>query len=239
MDCPRWLRKVRQVLPIVLLLMILAVEVLLYDFLLSHGLWWQNNMDEIRALIGILFEITAIATMIAGLYLYKKGRKSKYRANISHSIEHVKMPDQRILLIVSLKIENKGSVLLALNKVTTRIEILRPLKIEEIPEEPLKKRTEMGWPPGEERELEEIGSLKDIEPEETDSFLFDFLLDKSLEAIRIYSYIENPQRKDKGWDINTTYVINNALNAAEKKRRRENRGKTARFKKTIKRTEFN
>lgn len=162
--------------------------------------------------------IISLGVIFGGLWTYLlfiKNRQIYPRANISHEIFHINLPNKRIFLRVKTVITNIGNVLISLDSGFTRVSQILPVcreaaecienyKIEN-------KRHEIEWPMIDKKEMSK--NKCEIEPGERDELIFDFLLADDLEQIMVYSYFANTQKKQKkfscqrdreiGWPITT------------------------------------
>lgn len=185
---------------------------------------WSTVKDIAEAIQAFT---TSIAIIIGGYWSYKlfvQKRQRYPRANISHLITHIPIDSNKMLMRVVVTIANKGDVLLVLNCGETRIQQVMPVPeniVEAIQQgyDPVEEgETEILWPLLERRVNNWVRGTFEIEPNETDELHYDFIIDRAVEAIIVYSYFRNTtkygrimrllrQHHEVGWSITTTYQL--------------------------------
>jgi hypothetical protein len=160
---------------------------------------------------------TASVGIIVAAYWFFRRRQRHCRAVVTHTIIHRPLGEKRWVRL-SLTIENKGDVLLPLEKIT--IWVFRGLPLEPDLAKRIKstKSTsidlyrgvgtdgEFQWPKISEREFKV--SNNEIEPGESESFHFDFAIDIKITSIFLRSYNNNNTKrgiisKEIGWTVDS------------------------------------
>ena len=164
---------------------------------------WAPTFNEI---------LQALAIIIGGIWTYRKfvkGRLFSPQAALSHDINVVSLKEGKLLVRVTLIVKNIGNILIPVPTCDTRIQQIKPLPSElsdklACNDIYLDKYAEIKWPTIDKLTVT-INS--EIEPNETDEFIFDFVIDNELENILIYSYVPNIKKEDIGWPCSTIYNL--------------------------------
>ena len=170
--------------------------------------------------------VTGLAIIVGGWWSYNKfiKRREKYpRSKITHSIMHISLTNDKVLLHITVNISNEGDVLLSLKSAETWIQQVLPLsgetgKLVKSGNDPvLKERREIEWPLLRSRDALSSEGLQ-IEPGESDWLAYDFVIDKQIEFVRIYSYFKNISQhgREIGWSLENLYDLR-SLQIASKK----------------------
>jgi flagellar biogenesis protein FliO len=148
---------------------------------------------------------TIFALVIGGWWAYTRfirQRTEQPRATLTYRAAHRRFTDREFLLRVSVRATNSGTVLLGVRELRCEIqqvippmpEALAKLKARELINEHDEadldciRCYEQEWTAGE----------VEIEPNESESFDFDFIVDSEVETILIYADLPNAERKDGG-----------------------------------------
>ncbi|HSX29625.1 MAG TPA: hypothetical protein VLE73_03640 [Candidatus Saccharimonadales bacterium] len=159
-----------------------------------------NNVDKIASFF-------TIAAIIAGLWWFYKRREKAPRANIEHDVQFVDLENGTTYVGITYRIQNTGNVVIRpkIAEDTTSsvtIEELKPYlakKIESQDISPMYKLDFLGgraFPPG-----------VCVEPDATQSLLFEFIIQNSTQAIRVYSHLDNDYNDGVAWDLTTTHEV--------------------------------
>lgn len=167
--------------------------------------------------LSALETICKIAALIVGAIWAWKGFIRNRLRFPSATLEHVITSwadEDRIFLRVKVRIANTGNVLIKLSKGKTWLEKLTPL--------PSKVRTavragtpiqkgkhEISWSLIQKHELGANVRIQ-IEPKESDELNFDFVIDKRISRILVYTHLENEAkglRRKIGWNLTSVYAI--------------------------------
>lgn len=177
------------------------------------------DLKELRHLAETLQAVlTSAAIVVGGLwsYLLFVRKRQKYpRASLAHNISHRPLGDGYVLLSVRAGITNAGEVLLSIVSVETRLQQVLPppsdlIKALKGGQDPIPEgRTEMDWPLLRSRLSDDKARELQIEPGESDSIQYDFMLDRSVRTVEIYTYIKNEKvrKRDVGWSVTSLYDI--------------------------------
>ena len=167
--------------------------------------------------LSVLETICKIGALIVGAVWAWKGFIRNRLRFPSATLEHVITSwtdEDRTFLHIKLRITNTGNVLIKLSNGKTWLEKLTPL--------PSKVRTavragtpikegkhEIAWSLIQKHELTASDYIQ-IEPKESDELHFDFVIDKRISRILVYTHLENEakglQRKI-GWNLTSIYAI--------------------------------
>ncbi len=203
----------------------LFVILLILDLILFGVGWLKVVFSTIQDWAPTFNEILqALAIIIGGWWTYHKfvlGRLSYPQANIEHDISSIILDEHLVLVKVQIIISNIGNTLLTINECDTRIMQLKPVpaslsglmeKNSTDKQMYLEKSAEIAW----DVIVEHIQYYNipdypvfEVEPNESDELIFDFVIDKNIETVLIYSHIYNiTKKKPIGWVKNTVHNIN-------------------------------
>ncbi len=175
------------------------------------------SLDEWQQLGKVLESFAkVIGLFVAGLWgwlLFIKRRQKFPRAKIGNEAQHRALPDERILLRVSVKVENLGEVLLSIESGMVWIQQILPLADDltrVIVESSTEVRTEpeIEWPLLAEKSVGK-NARGEIEPGESETFEFDFILESDIQSVLVYSHFKNEVKREReiGWTCSTLYDI--------------------------------
>jgi hypothetical protein len=183
------------------------------------GLKEEINISQFKEVVDIIQSaVTVIAMIVGGIWsywLFVKNRQRYPRAGIAHHITHRRIGNDKLLLHVSVAISNVGDVLLSLVSLETRIQQVLPLsdKVLEVinkGQNPVSEgETEVAWPLIDSQKLELERGDCEVEPGESQEIHHDFILDAETEAIEVYTYLINEQKRTReiAWDLTTLYEL--------------------------------
>ena len=164
--------------------------------------------------------VTILAILLGGAYaIFKLGvfRDLKPHLTITQSVSHRHIGSNYIHIAVMVELQNSSKVAMELRHAFFRAQMISPLTDEEI--EQLYGNTftddedkRIWWPTLEEIDKSwGVGELI-IEPNETHSETYEFIVGMETETVMIYAYFHNPQYESganvaEGWDTTTVYDI--------------------------------
>jgi hypothetical protein len=195
------------------------VGIFLFQYYRTDFAWVVNWIKTNKDIFEILKNVATIMAMIVGAIwgymLFVKKRQKYPCANISHQITHRSIDDQKFLLNVEVLISNVGTVLLSLVSAEIRIlQVLPPPRdvlysIQKGIDPVRKAETEVQWPMIASRESTFQKNKYEIEPCEQDHFSFDFIIDKNIQTIQIYTFVRNEikRKREIGWSLTTFYDL--------------------------------
>jgi len=171
---------------------------------------FKDKTDIVRSML------TGLAIFIGGLWaliVFILKREKHPHANITHIIKHFPIDDEKVLLRVKVQIENKGNILMQLTSGFTRIQSILPLSndIKELIQNEKSPRpensNEIPWPEIEEIKIKFEKKSCEIEPNERDETIFDFILNSNEQVVSIYTYLQNIKKRksELGWGLTSTY----------------------------------
>ncbi len=156
-----------------------------------------NNIDSIASFF-------TIAAIIAGLWWFYKRREKAPRANIEHGVTFIDLENGTTYVAVTVTIQNTGNVVIrpmiaedTTSEVT--IEELKPYLANSIESQDLSPTYKLGllggraFPPG-----------ICVEPGAKQPLLFEFIIQNTTKAIRVYSHLDN---NGVAWDTTTTHEV--------------------------------
>ena len=168
--------------------------------------------------------ITVVAILVGGFWAYLRfvrGRLGRPRANLTHQVTHRSLENDKVLLRVTVIVENVGNVLLRLGDCILRVQQILPLPVHvsraiqedlELVEEDL---TEIQWSEIISRQRDFAKLPVQLEPGENDEIVYDFVIDSDIETVKIYTHYSSADRlrnmlilKNKdplGWKRTTIY----------------------------------
>lgn len=178
---------------------------------------WQALKDG--ALKQVVETIQAVATIMAlligGIWSYNvfiKHRELYAKANIQHKVGSVKLTKDKVLLRVTVSIENSGNVLLSLREGEVRIERVLPLS--DLSQKKLGNDSDLivdgnphVWPAIKIRRLKWERGGFNIEPGERDEIPSDFVLSSNLQVVNVYTHFKNPNDPRIGWRHSTIFNL--------------------------------
>lgn len=158
------------------------------------------------------------AIVVAGLWTYVlfiRTRQKFPRADVSHLIEHRAISNNSLHVRITIRIANRGDVLLSLVSGQIRLQQILPppaevLNVIQQGGDPVGEGdTEIQWPLLHERELIKKGNDIEIEPNEDDEITCDFVIDSNLQTIQVYTYLKNETKRKReiGWSRTTVYDL--------------------------------
>jgi hypothetical protein len=161
---------------------------------------------------------TCAAILIGGIWGYItfiRNRQKYPRANIKHMIKHRHIDDRRVLLRITIAVENKGDVIISLDKGEVWIQQMVPWPsdsaldaIDSSKETDKNRKAEAEWPVLADRNLSGVKG-HEIEPGEFDEFHYDFVIDSNIKTVIVYSYVKNQTKlgREIGWNKTSVYDV--------------------------------
>jgi hypothetical protein len=174
------------------------------------------NIKDLTDIIQAI--LTSAAILVGGLwsYLLFVRRRQRYpRASLKHEITHRTIGDGFVLLSVAATITNNGEVLLSLISAETRVQQVVPPPPELVSaakdgKDPVTKgEREVRWPLLCSRQSRWEKSQFQIEPGESDSIQYDFILNHEVQTVEVYTYLKNEtiRKRNIGWSITTLHDV--------------------------------
>jgi hypothetical protein len=162
---------------------------------------------------------TVIAIFVGGYWTWRtfvRTRGRFPRANLTHSITHIPLTEDKVLLHVTVTISNTGELLLSFVYGKIFIKQVLPLwhKIRESIDEnndPIPEgERQITWPSprtAKSRRLRwPVGAFQ-IEPGDSHDIVCDFILNSDVQVVKIYSHFTNIRKRKIGWDLTTLYDL--------------------------------
>lgn len=170
------------------------------------------NSCEIKTLAETAQAAITTAAIIAGgiwsYFRFVKNRLFYPRAELKHEIVQKNLVEGKSLLRITLAVFNNGDVLLPISSVWTRVHQIKPVTgkiLEDLTnnQDPaMAEEAEITWPEIGIRQIE-YTSDAEIEPGESESFHFDFVIDSTVKSVQIYSFFSNVRKENAGWPLTT------------------------------------
>jgi len=186
---------------------------------------WLKAGKDLAAFVQSLATVVAI---VIGAWWVLKRRRLFPRAKFNATVVDARVTDDRLLLHVSIAVENVGDVLLSLGPSIVCVQQLVPLSSAHrervaaggalLPTGAL----EVDWPVLDKCEPDWKGH--EFEPGETGSFEFDFTVPSGIETVLVYSYFTNlakQNRGEMGWNATTVHHISDKTKAKVSSERKE------------------
>lgn len=159
-----------------------------------------NNIEKIASFF-------TIAAIIAGLWWFYKRREKAPRANIEHAVNFINLDNGTTYVGITVTIQNTGNVVIRpkIAEDTTSeviIEELKPYLADSIESQDLSPTYKLGFlggrafPPG-----------ICVEPGARQQLLFEFIIQNTTRAIRVYSHLDNDYNDGVAWDMATTHEV--------------------------------
>jgi len=156
---------------------------------------------------------TVAAIAVGARWTYSRfisQRTEQPRATLSYRAAHRTMSDGASLLRVSVKAVNSGTVLLGVRELRCEIQRVAPPSPETLAKleakELINQRDEADLDCIRCYEQEWEAGEVEIEPKESESFDFDFVVDDEIETVLIYADLPNAERSDGvGWQATGFY----------------------------------
>jgi len=174
-------------------------------------------MTEIGKYFVILKDCFICVGVAFSIYLFRQKREKYPRANISHHVNTLQIDDNKTLLNIIVLMENIGDALININSARTSIAQILPApdelikNIDDISKVFEKDRKDIDWGKisGLGESILENRTIIEIEPGEKDEICFDFVIEKSVQVVHIYSYFKNDEKgkKNIGWHKNVVYNV--------------------------------
>ena len=161
---------------------------------------------------------TVVALLVGGVWSYRlfvKNRLDKPRAETEHNVIVKKIGTNHLLVHVGLIVKNQSQVIMKITSGEVRLVSILPLADKIITklhngEKTLRSsETEVVWPEKQVIEFDWSEVPRVIEPQEKDTFHFDFFAKQPLCTFQVYSYIENisVRRRKIGWNTTTFHDV--------------------------------
>jgi hypothetical protein len=170
-------------------------------------------ISVVKPYADLLLTIATVGALTVGAIwsrrtIFKK-REEFPKIGLTHSIYASTINSQHRFLRVTLTIENQGQVLVRLDEVDTWLYQLNPWPEDILDEQ---KMLEPGqghyrWP-GVQGVTNRIVETKkvEIEPGEMQDFSFDFVFEVGVRVVIVYSYVNNPTKREGiGWNLSTIH----------------------------------
>jgi hypothetical protein len=149
--------------------------------------------------------VTIFALAVGGWWTYTRfirQRTEQPRATLTYRAAHRRLTPRELLLRVSVRATNSGTVLLGVRELCCEIHQVAPLTSEALAK--LEARELIN-----ERDEADLGCIRcyeqkwkagevEIEPNESESFDFDFIVDSAAETVLVYADLPNAEREDGG-----------------------------------------
>jgi hypothetical protein len=139
-------------------------------------------------------------------FIFIKNRERFPRAKLDHSVSEIRL-DDKLILRLSLSIENIGKVILPVEAGEIWLQKIETSSssIDDFVNDENLTKSEIAW---QSLEMRKIDNKFELEPNEFDSFHFDFVIDNDIEIVQFYTHIENSKKKGNlGWNKTTIHYL--------------------------------
>jgi hypothetical protein len=161
--------------------------------------WWKDLAQTVQA-------AATCAAIGIGACWWWRSRNWYPRVRIDHEIIVRHLGPDRTLVRVHIKLSNEGKQLVRLCTGRTRIQHVLPClpefadAVQNLPMELSGHDQELGWKEICGRAMYGSGNqAREVEPGETDFVEQDFVIDRSVSCILVYTYIKNEYKSRTGW----------------------------------------
>jgi hypothetical protein len=185
--------------------------------------YWKDLASIVQSVF------TTIGIVVAGAWAFHRfclRRERAPRVNLVHKISDRPIIANKRLLHVEAEMSNLGDVIFSVGSGLTCVQQILPIlndletKINNGADPVPEGKTEIDWPLITElKKTEWPAGEFEIEPGETDSVHYDFLIDADIKTVAIYSCFDQIKKHKKKieWEVTTIYDIsknNNICNDA-------------------------
>jgi hypothetical protein len=181
--------------------------------------WALHEWQTVTSIIADL--ATTLAVFFAGLWtyvLFVRNRERYPRAAIKQVASVLNLDDRSTLVRVQIRVTNIGKVLLPIEDLECRLQQVVPV------EGAVKARLRAGeslvigpatavdWPMLSEASWRYQRNQSEIEPGEAEIFCCDFVVDRSVRCVRIYSHLANQSKAAAmGWTCSTDLSVSEGV----------------------------
>lgn len=164
--------------------------------------------------------VTIVAILLGGAYaIFKLGvfRDLKPHLTITQSVSHRLVGSKYIHIAVTASLHNSSKVAIELRRAFFRAQLISPLvddEVERMYDETFSDDEDerIWWPTLEEIDKSWNDGELIVEPNETHSETYEFILGVETKTVMIYAYFHNPRHESdsnvaEGWDATTVYDI--------------------------------
>ena len=170
-----------------------------------------STVKDIATIVQSIFTVVAVITAGVWTYWLFVRKRQKYpSAKIEHQISHRLIANGKVLLSVNVLVSNLGNVLLSLKEGKIRVNQMLPPQDELLDILTSSEGTRVtNWhllSPL----VNPIGYKgHEIEPGESQQFLFHYVIDANIQTILVYTYFRNIEklRRNIGWALTTIYDL--------------------------------
>jgi hypothetical protein len=170
--------------------------------------------------------LTAVGLVIAGVWTYMlfvRKRQRFPRANVEHRLADWPVEGQRLLRVV-VCVKNVGEVIVRIRAITAAVMQLLPSPPDVASavsegRDPVEQGTsEVLWDTLGQRRCDFTENGCEVEPDETDEFIFDFIIPQHVTKVQIYTHVENivKSKKNIGWNSTTVYDMGGTSSEQER-----------------------
>jgi hypothetical protein len=171
-----------------------------------------------KAFLDAIQSVAMIGAIIAGgiwtYMLFIEQRQQYPHLKIEHNVEHLPLPDHRILLFVDISQSDIGTVKLSFTSAEIKIYSLEPRTLGDDAVNKLNEGTQLEteespdlWEIVAERKTKWQRDELVVEPGESNQLHYEFILSDDVGPLLIYSYFKNPAitKRDIGWMTRSLY----------------------------------
>lgn len=180
---------------------------------------WKDYADATSS------TITVIGLVIAGVWTYMRFVRKRQRfprANVAHRIADWPVVAQRLLRLV-VRVENLGEVIVRVRTIRAAVMQVLPTPpnvaeaISEGRDPVARGSSEILWDTLGDRHCDFSGDGCEVEPGETEEFIFDFVIPSEVIKVQVYTHVENITKSTKniGWNTTTIHDVGGATNGQE------------------------
>lgn len=179
---------------------------------------WLTTLVDITS---IAAAAATTAAIVVGGWWFIRRRQRYPRATLEHDVHSTTLPGDRWLVRATVRVANLGNVLIELKSANVRLQQLAPCPAsveEQLSNGELKRDDgELQWTLLDEINCSWRSGDREIEPQESEDFYFDFVVDSPVDAVLLYSYFKNiakrqtgklfARNREIGWSKTTHYIL--------------------------------
>lgn len=176
--------------------------------------WLERWKDGAAATASTFTVASLVVGGLWGYLLFVRKRQRFPRANVEHQIMDWLIEDRRMLRAV-IRVTNLGEVIVRVRTIRAAVTQVFPTPpdiakaISEGKDPVQREHGEILWDTLGDRQCDYSGEGCEVEPGETEEFIFDFVIASEMTKVQVYTHVENIKKwkKNIGWNTTTVYDI--------------------------------
>lgn len=180
----------------------------------SAPVWLERWKDGAAATASTFTVVSLVVGGVWGYVLFVRRRQRFPRANVEHLVMDWPVEGGRLVRAV-VRVKNLGEVIVRVAKIRAAVTQLVPIPpdvasaVAEGRDPVDRDSSEILWDTLGDRHRDFSGEGCEVEPAETEEFIFDFIIPRDVTKVQVYTHVENVQKwkKNIGWNTTTVYDI--------------------------------